>query len=360
MSNVTFVYYDLPRWAKWWKRGNRGVQLYYLLWQWGAFQMARGLNAETPFDLVHHITFVLFRQPSFMGRLGIPFVFGPIGGGEQTPVGLLSTFPLRARLTERLRNLANFFVRFDPILCKSFQQASLIVCTTAETAAKVPIRYRHKCFVCRAVGVDLERNAAITLENSSVRKHAHFVFAGRMLCWKGIHLLLAAFAQVHSAEPDATLTLIGDGSDLNRLQLTAKQLGLDSPEVTWLNRVPQPEVLRMLESSAALVFPSLHDSGGFIVLEALTTGTPVICLDLGGPALLVDEACGIRVPALDLSADAVINGLAEAILLIARHPEVRDQMSIAAKRRSLELTWSKLVSDFYENVSSRVLKQSGR
>jgi hypothetical protein len=80
--------YDLPTWARWWKKGMRGVRLYYVLWQWGAYRHARRLHSTLRFDLVHHITFGVFRHPSFMGRLGIPFVFGPIGGGESTPPGL--------------------------------------------------------------------------------------------------------------------------------------------------------------------------------------------------------------------------------------------------------------------------------
>ena len=33
-KNIQFLYYDLPDWAKWWKKGQRGVRIYYNLWQW--------------------------------------------------------------------------------------------------------------------------------------------------------------------------------------------------------------------------------------------------------------------------------------------------------------------------------------
>ena len=69
-SNPRFLYYDLPAWARWWKKGRRGIHLYYLLWQWGAYRLARKVHARARFHIVHHVTFVSMHQPSFMGNLG--------------------------------------------------------------------------------------------------------------------------------------------------------------------------------------------------------------------------------------------------------------------------------------------------
>ena len=79
-----FAFYDLPRWACWWKKGEKGVHLYYQLWQFGVVKVAGELHARVHFDLVHHITFGVFRQPSYLWVLGVPFVFGPLGGGAAT------------------------------------------------------------------------------------------------------------------------------------------------------------------------------------------------------------------------------------------------------------------------------------
>jgi glycosyltransferase involved in cell wall biosynthesis len=65
------------------------------------------------------------------------------------------------------------------------------------------------------------------------------------------------------------------------------------------------------------VFPSLHDTGGYAVIEAMFNELPVICLDCGGPAVAVREKCGIKVP-LD-SRDKVVADLALAIRLYSRY-----------------------------------------
>ncbi len=74
VPGLHIVYHDLPRWARWWKRGHRGIHLYYLLWQFTALRVARRLHQEVGFDIGHQVTFVSFRYPSFLAWLGIPFV----------------------------------------------------------------------------------------------------------------------------------------------------------------------------------------------------------------------------------------------------------------------------------------------
>ena len=91
LPNVRFIYYDLPNWLATLKKKAPILQFYYLLWQWGAYRAARQLHRQEQFDLVQHLTLGVFRHPSFMGGLGIPFIFGPVGGGERRRFGYVWT-----------------------------------------------------------------------------------------------------------------------------------------------------------------------------------------------------------------------------------------------------------------------------
>src|SRR5690349_24670923 len=71
--NLHFVYVDLPPAIRRFKKGRRGMTLYYILWQWVAYRAASKLVRQHHFDYVHHVTFVAVRHPSFMGMLGLPF-----------------------------------------------------------------------------------------------------------------------------------------------------------------------------------------------------------------------------------------------------------------------------------------------
>jgi hypothetical protein len=72
-----FVYVDLPEWARFWKRGQRGIRLYYLLWQIAALRKAHQLLRQLDFDLVWHLTLANAWLGSTGSLLRRPFVYGP-------------------------------------------------------------------------------------------------------------------------------------------------------------------------------------------------------------------------------------------------------------------------------------------
>ena len=136
--DLHFVYYDLPQWARGWKRGAAAFILYYALWQWGAYRTAKRLTTQTNFDCVHHVTFVGVRAPSFMGRLGLPFFLGPVSGGECVPKTLRTGMTRTAKWRESLRDVANRVVRCDPVMRSSFRRAESIFLATPESLRLIP------------------------------------------------------------------------------------------------------------------------------------------------------------------------------------------------------------------------------
>ena len=338
--------YDLPRWARWWKKGPRGMYLYYLLWQWYAYRRARKLHAALRFDLVHHITFAVYRHPSFMGGLRIPFIFGPIGGGECSPPALLRSAPLRARIFEFLRSVGNRIAAIDPLVQSTFHRAALILCKTPETLAAVPLQSREKCILAQDVAAD---PVWLVQSPSAGSETARFLFVGRLLHWKGIHLILRALKQVRRNLPDATLTIVGDGGDRVWLHGLARQLGINEA-VDWRGQLPQKEVIGIYGCHTAFVFPSLHDSGGTVVMEALSQGLPVVCLDIAGPGAILPENCGFKIAARDRTEEQVISALAEAMGQLACDSGLRRELAANALAAARRLTWQAVVGNAYAEV----------
>ena len=321
-SRLKFNYYDLPAWARFWKHWPGGIYLYYVLWQLGAYRCAKRLHARERFDLVHHITFVSFRQPSFMGGLGIPFIFGPVGGGESMPRQFHRALPLPYRVAERFRNAGNFLASIDPMMRYTYSRASLIACTTDETMRAVPVRFRDKCVVQRAIGIDelrIGRSAGAAGVVQTHEEPVQFLFVGRLLYWKGLHLALRSLARVSQDVPNVRLRIIGEGTEAGWFKSVAEDAKV-SELVEWIPPRPQQEIWQEYRRSIGFVFPSLHDSGGMVVLEALAAGLPVICLNLGGPGTIVNPSCGFRVEAIEASEFEVISGLASAMIQLATDP----------------------------------------
>ena len=343
---LTFHYFDLPAWLRFWKHWPGGIYLYYLLWQIGAYQVAKRLHARERFDLVQHITFVSYRQPSFMGGLGIPFIFGPVGGGETMPRQLRKSLPLSGRLSEMIRSAGNAFVDFDPLMKHTFSQAHVVACATDETLKAIPARFRNRCIVQRAIGIDESEIQSPNPVTEVDWRTPRFLFVGRLLYWKGLHLALRALAHVKLAVPDAGLRVIGEGSDEYWLRDVATRAGV-TDMVEWIPRKPHHEVLEEYQNSVGFIFPSLHDSGGMVILEALASGLPVICLDLGGPGSIVTPSCGISLRVDGLTEDEVVKQLASEMIRMATDLNLRGQLSLGALKRAQELTWDAAANGIY-------------
>jgi glycosyltransferase involved in cell wall biosynthesis len=345
-SPLSFTYFDLPRWARAAKKWPGGIYLYYLMWQIGAYRLAKKIHLVRNFDCVQHVTFASYRQPSFMGGLGIPFIFGPVGGGETMPAQFRRGISMNGRLTEFFRDLASALISCDPLMRHTFSRANTIACTTSETLARIPRRFRGKCIVQPAIGINAWE---IDTDYEGRVPRLQFLFVGRLLYWKGVHLIIRAMASARDSVPGIKLKIIGDGGDRRWLQQAARQEGVESA-IEWISAKPHDEISRQYRESIALVFPSLHDSGGMVVLEALAAGVPVICLDLGGPGAMVTAACGVVIEGRQASESSVIESLAQAMIELAATPARRSELSAGAVARAREMTWDAAAEAVYSSL----------
>lgn len=78
--NLHVHYVDVPRWSMRYMKGQFGVYAHYFLWQYVALEVAWRLRGEV--DLVYHVTWGSLHGGSPLYKLGLPFVFGPVGGGQ--------------------------------------------------------------------------------------------------------------------------------------------------------------------------------------------------------------------------------------------------------------------------------------
>lgn len=330
LPNVHWVYFDLPCWARFWKKGERGLHSYYYLWQLGAYFVARKLHREVGFDLVHHVTFANYWLPAFLALLPVPFVWGPVGGGESAPRSFWHCFSLRGKVFELLRDLARSLGQLDPFVRLTAQRARVGLATTEETALRLRELGCRKVIVLSQVRLPSEVRAR--LEGFAVRQSEPFrlVSIGNLLHLKGFELGLRAFARFQRWTPAAEYWIIGDGPERKGIAKLAERLGV-AERVTLWGAIPRQQVLGKLAECDVLLHPSLHDSGGWVCVEAMAAGRPVVCLDLGGPAVLATEQTGIKVPAI--SPEQAVRDLAKAMLRLAVDPELRVRMGEASRRR---------------------------
>jgi glycosyltransferase involved in cell wall biosynthesis len=333
LPTVHFVYVDLPRWRKLWRLGWPGQHIFHHLWQIAAYFAGRKLHRRESLGLVHHVTLVCYWRPSFLALLPAPFIWGPVGGGESTPRAFRSSFSLRGKMFELGRDVARKLGEWDPFVRYTARKATLGLATTEETAN------RMRGLGCKRVSVlseaGLPPEEIRSLSSIPLRQGSPFrlISLGRLVNLKGFHLSLRAFAQFHRQFPESEYWLLGDGPERTRLEELARRLGV-SDKVTFWGFIPRTQALKKFADCDVMVHPSLHDSGGWVCLEAMAAGRPVICLDLGGPGLQVTDETGIKVPAT--SPEQVTHDLAEAFCKLASGPELRARLGLSARKRVSE------------------------
>jgi glycosyltransferase involved in cell wall biosynthesis len=216
------------------------------------------------------------------------------------------------------------------------ETAAIALSTTDDTATRLKkLKARRVRILTESALLQDEIRSLGQLDAPLATGPIRFVSIGRLLHWKGFHLGLEAFA--HSGLEDAEYWVIGDGPDRRRLGALCARLGV-TYRVRFLGALPRETVLSMLAQCHALVHPSLHDSGGWVCLEAMAAGRPVICLDLGGPAVQVTPECGIKVPVAN--PEETIRALANAMKRLADDPAAAKAMGEAGQRRvAAEFDW---------------------
>ena len=131
------------------------AQVLFSLWQVGLLGFVRRLQKQEPFDLLHHLSYGVFRQASWLGFVGPPFVLGPLGGGEDAPWRLKASFPLREKGRERLRAAFNWIAVRNPLWRLAIRKASLVIARTEETRARLPLDIQAKTIVAQETGAPI-------------------------------------------------------------------------------------------------------------------------------------------------------------------------------------------------------------
>lgn len=317
---------------------------YRVRWQRAAYIEAERLHRTVSFDLAHQLTYVGFRVPGYLWKLGIPFVWGPIGGLEQTNWRLLPALGLRGMLHFTARNLLNDYDRRFRRLPKSaFHKADGgVIAATGGIQREIQRFYGLRSTVLSEIGRP-------SLSVSSIRRRNHgdalqLVWSGLLQPGKALNLVLEALSRL--PRQNWELSVLGDGPCRKTWETLSRRLGL-SPRVHWYGKVPRDQALAVMSRGHALIVSSVYDLTSTVVVEALACGMPVVCPDHCGFVDAIDSSCGFRVPAPNSA--VLIDGLANAIADLFSEDRRRNLAS-GALDRSARYSWAvkaKVVNQIY-------------
>lgn len=347
--NLHFVYIPDSALIHNYVKGKKGTVLRYLLWQKQAYDIARSLDQEHNFDLVHHLTMGSVTGGSWLWRLKKPFVYGPAGGGQVAPP-ILKKYFYKGWQVEALRSfIMQRVVPLNPFLRDTFKRTDLVLAANSDTVDLMKQLGAPRAEFFADVGIPDD----FFLEAPPVRSpnaELRLFWVARMFPRKALLLALEALSKVNPTIP-VKLVIAGGGEQQKYLDGWIEEFDLQG-KVEFLGFLSWNAVREQYLKNDVMLFTSLRDTTGAQLLEAMALAMPIITLDHHGAKDSVPANAGIKVAVMNPE-DTVI-AMARAIEYMYENPEARLNMGQAGYEYAKTQTWTHKVlkiSTYYEQLA---------
>ncbi|MDB9913104.1 glycosyltransferase [Flavobacteriaceae bacterium] len=345
-KNIRFIYFDLPYYLRFWKKGLRGVRTYYAIWQWCTNKIVKKSMKVNEITIFHHLTYGNALLPvSNYGQKQF-FIWGPTGGTETIPKDYSVHYNLKGRIIESLRRLVVKSLAFNFRFKKRCKNANLMLCKTEEHKENIPEVYKDKAVLFTDVAVDhfrVENIGTKEFENS-----IKYIVVGRLDPWRGFDILIEAFAKAVRKNKNLQLQIVGKGMDQKRLEKLIESLGMLT-YIKMLGKVSLDEYKRLMQESDIVVNPCLKEGAVTTAFDSMSLGKPLICLDTSGYTRYFSNEYAIVIPKLK-RAETILS-LTEAILNLT-NPLTRNHLGENAQRMGKKFTWENRGKDIYKTITT--------
>lgn len=260
----------------------------FFIYDWQAVrETRRRLRRGARWDVVHAVTPVSPVAPTRFHRTGLPLVVGPLNGGLKTPAHFRE---LMGQDSSWIYPLRHFGKALD-VFTGSTRRAAMLLTATESTRKDIPPRYRDKCVSMLENGTDLNLfRPTLWPESPSPSMPLKILFVGRLIPAKGVTMLLDAVKVVSETFP-VRLEIVGDGPMRGEWEARAKGLGLGET-VSFVGNRSLEEVASRLRDAHVFCLPSVRESGGAVLLEAMAAARPIVAVAYGGPGEVIDDGVG--------------------------------------------------------------------
>lgn len=305
--------------------------LYYERQVWKRFGDA---IKSRKYDVVHRVTPLSPTIPSVLGkrcaRAGVPFVIGPLNGGVPWPKG----FDFARRREKEWLSYVRDAYKLVPNYRATRKHAAALIVGSGDTLKQMDARYHHKCVYVPENAIDPQKFSKRV--EGPVHTPLRAVFVGRLVPYKGADMLLAAGADL-VRKGKLHITILGDGPEMPRLKEIALKESITAG-VSLDGWVDHKLLQDHLIQHDIFAFPSIREFGGAVALEAMALGLVPLVVGYGGPAELVSDATGYRIPIG--SRDQIIAAFKARLEALAADPSGIRAMGERARTRALtKFTW---------------------
>lgn len=317
------------------------------------FSLLLNLNRfKGKYDLIHfHVLWWASLIAAFYAKIcGIPTLYQSVLLDEDTPSGVINQ-PLGNLKLKLLKNFSRILALTEPLrqdyLAHGFPQEQVLTLMNSVDAHLFHPISTHEEKIEIRKKLSLPQNATI------------LIFTGSLIHRKGVDILTEAFIQVAHDNPDLFLLLVGpngqkenpsiDPKFIHQLEHLIADKGLSRRVMFWGLEKDRKTLSELYQASNLFVFPSRNEGLGYVILEAMASGLPVVVSDL--PVLkdiIVHHANGYVVPLEDVEA------LTQVLIDVVRDPIKAKELGRNAREYVLShhtfSEWQETLSGHYKRL----------
>lgn len=331
--HIHFLYYDWPKWARFWKKGLRGVRTYYNLWQMCTNGIVKQTMQENDIRIFHHLTYgnVLWKVSDY-GQKQF-FIWGPVGGLETIPEEYSCHYDRKLKLIEMVRRTTVSLAVWNRGFKKRCRQTDLILCKTEITRNLIPQKYADKAILFTDVAAEI--SSAFHHTKRTNNNITEFITVGHLDAWRGFDLVIEAMAGAIALNPNIHLTIVGSGPDKIRLERLIEEYSLEK-FVTLTGKVSMETYRELMANADVVVNAALKEGAVTVSFDSMAMGKPLICLDTTGYTRYFADDYAILIPRLGRT--EVIQRLSDGMLRLTDAEEC-DRMGQKAQKVSEKFSW---------------------
>lgn len=327
------------------KKGYLTYSFYlaYRIWHQNVHDYCKQELDVEGFDIIHYLNPIGYREPGYLWKLGLPYIWGPIAGANSIDSRLLAVLPKSGQFKLLLRKTLNWFqLRCSSRLKKAFKKTNLLLTATTENQKVFHTLHGVKSTYLPENGTIGEYfGASKSRENSN---EINLIWIGSIEARKALKLLIDSFMFIENPQT-FKVHVLGNGPLKESLTAYAKEKGLDSVFV-WHGHIPRRKVLETIQSADLHVITSVSEGNPTTIWEAMQYGVPTMTLDHCGMHDTVTEKSGIKIK-LEAYPEVVKN-FGEALDNISKKPSILAELSVGVEQCFYKYHWDNRISFFDE------------
>ncbi|MFI3294746.1 MAG: glycosyltransferase [Rikenellaceae bacterium] len=331
-----FVYYDLPRKWRFWKKGLRGVRIYYLLWQRLSNGVVRKTMRQNNISIYHHLTYgnALWSVSRYGQRQ--TFIWGATSAGSFIERDFTRHYGFKNRIKEFAQRVIANTLPLNYGFRQRCKKAKLILCKTEQTRLSIPKKHQNKAVVFTDVAVEL-----IDTKQHRAKENDHqitrYLAVGRLEAWRGFDLLIEAFAKAIKTDPKLHLDILGSGNDKKRLEAIISKHKIED-KVSLTGHLSRECYYEYMNQCDVVVNPTLKEGAVTTAFDSLSFKKPMICIETGGYTRYFDNRYAIVLQ--KKSRNQTITELSKAIIQLTSKTDREEKANEILSQRE-RFTWER-------------------